>query len=315
MIKNHNREDPTSGSDDDFKECQEIESVEVVPDNDEWLLGHLDYNSDVRINSHVSARLFVNNIQNFTFNRMLQPHQVTNLVNKITATGYVLGTISLAMDSTKHLRILDGQHRVKALQQLLGNDPSLDFTLHLTTYQVPRLNSRATLDLFLGLNSTLNLANNPVLENVHTLVTELQHKYPNAIIEHRSITPDGSVRRCQRPRVDTRRLKERLEVNLLNHFSEPVNTRLFLTLILNKNTIDGTRSVKEWFGNQKQKNVARFAKSQRYGGWFLTMRDMDVLPNNAHKDENGNILFCDKWMVDVINEYQQYHQSSHLPET
>ena len=302
-------ESDTDNDDDDFHDCN---SNDTTVTDDRWLLGQVDFESDIRINSHVSARLFVNNIQNFTFNRMLQHTQVTNLVESIRQTGYVLGTISLALDTNNNLRILDGQHRVKALQQLLADNANLDFTLHLTSYRVPRLNSRETLDLFLGLNNSLNLVENPVLENVHSLVTKLQSLFPLAIVDHPVIKKNGHVPRCQRPKVDTRRLKERLEVNLLNHFTTPLNTDRFLNLILTKNASYGTRSVRELFGNQRRQSVTRFTKAQRNGGWFLTMRDMDRLPDNAHKDENGNLLFDDQWIVDIIQEYQQSDRSESI---
>ena len=293
---------PGHVSDDDFFDCSEDEAQPECK-GERYLLGEIYYQDGERIQSRVSARLFVSNIQNFTFNRTLLPTHVKSLAGKILERGRVLDTISLARDSDDNLRILNGQHRVAALKQLLSENPSQDYVLYLATYTVPRLNSRETIDLFLSLNCNMNLAENPVLGNIHQIVVRLQSKFPKAIIDHQP-TRDGRVPRCHRPRVDTRRLKERLEVNLLNHFTGAIDADRFTDLILKKNANYGTRPILDLFGNRRDTSQKRFKKATDLG-WYLTMRDMDSLPNDAHKDENGYRYFCDRWIEDVIEEFRR----------
>ena len=262
--------------------------------SDEWLLGKVYYQDKKRICSHQSARTFAPNIENFTYNRRLNQEHVKYLAKQISQAGQVLDTISMAFDGTK-LRVLNGQHRIQALLICLQEAPEKDFQLHLTTYLVPRINSQETLELFKSLNHTLNLEDNPVLDDIHQIIETLKRKYPKAILD--------TDKRCQRPNVDARRLKERLEVNLLNHFQSRLDVEKMTNCIIQKNATYSVTPLKTIFGNNQANSRKRHEKASKTG-WYLTMKDMDPLPNDAHKDELGNKLFCDRWMTEVIKDYQ-----------
>jgi hypothetical protein len=201
----------------------------------------------------------------------------------------------MAFDGTK-LRVVNGQHRIQALLVCLQDDPEQDYQLHLTTYLVPRINSSETLQLFKCLNNTLNLEDNPVLDDIHHIIETLKKKFPKAILD--------TDRRCTRPNIDARRLKERLEVNLLNHFQSKLDVERMTQCILDENKKYSVTPIKTIFGNERKTSRQRQSKAGQTG-WFLTMRDMDPLPNDAHKDDGGNRLFCDKLIQDVNNIYRQ----------
>ena len=279
-----------SNSDDDpeFKDCHQCQT-------DKWILGDIISDTEQRIDSKNSARIVVNNLENWTHNRTLDSARVDALAAKISGANRILGTISLAMDSTERVRILDGQHRVEAVKKLISTDPHIDFVVHMATYRVSRLDSQETLDLFYDLNDSKSLAENPVHKTIHSIITTLQRTFPNAIFE--------SDKRKQRPNIDTRRLKERLEVNLLNHFATEMDPEPFIEIIGKLNSEYGTKRIQELFGNQKKQSRNRFQKAQRTG-WYLTMFDMAPLPNDAHKDSGGNLLFCDAWIHEVIRRYK-----------
>ena len=101
------------------------------------------------------------------------------------------------------LRILNGQHRIQAILKCLQENTLQDYKLHLMTYRVPKINSKETLELFKCLNHTLNLQANPIIDDIHNIIEALKERFPKAIFE--------TDRRRQRPYVDTRRLKNRLE--------------------------------------------------------------------------------------------------------
>ena len=264
-------------------------------DSTEWLLGKKIYEDDERIESISKASLVCVNIENFTYNRRLNDKHKENLKDKIKLLGKVLGNISLAIDPKGYLRILDGQHRVKAILSLLQEDEFRDYDIHLTTYKVPKLESRATLSLFQSLNNTLNLEENPLLEDVHEIVEFLSTLYPDAIID--------TDRRKNRPKVDKRRLKERLEINLLIHFHTKLDIQKFNNLIVNKNREYSVKPLKQLCGNTNITSRKRLETSKEIG-WYLTIKDCEKLPNNAHIDDTGRKFFCDKWLLEVIDEYK-----------
>ena len=140
------------------------------------------------------------------------------------------------------------------------------------------------------------LAENPVHKTIHAIITYLQRKFPGAIID--------TDKRKQRPNIATRHLKERLEVNMLNHFATEMAADPIIEIILTLNSEYGTKGLQELFGNQIKKSRVRFERAQRNGGWYLTMLDMAPLPNDAHKDSGGNLLFCDAWILEVIRRYK-----------
>ena len=140
-----------SNSDDDteFQDCHDQERQ-----TDKWLLGEILSETKERIDSKHSARLVVNNLENWTHNRPLDSSRVDTLATKILTSNRILGTISLAIDSSDRIRILDGQHRVEAVKKLIATDAHIDFEFHMTAYRVSRLDSQETLDLFYNLNDS-----------------------------------------------------------------------------------------------------------------------------------------------------------------
>ena len=261
-------------------------------DSNEWLIGDKIWEDRERIVSISNARTLVNNIENYTHNRQLDISHSENLKNEIQNLGSVLGNISLAIDPSGTLRVLDGQHRINALQILLKSDGSLDYPIHLTTYKVERLDSRETLKLFQSLNNTLNLKENPVQDIVFEIVEKLYQKFKktDAIVD--------TDRRKQRPKVDKKRLKESLEIRM--GFAELdvdiFKVDDFVELIVKKNNEYGMKTIIELCGNKNKKSQQRYKKAQELG-WYLTIKD------SKYKDEGGNYQFCDNWILEVIEEY------------
>lgn len=262
-------------------------------DSNEWLIGKKIWEDRERIVSISNARTLVNNIENYTHNRQLDISHSENLKNEIQNLGSVLGNISLAIDPSGTLRVLDGQHRINALQILLKSDGILDYPIHLTTYKVERLDSRETLKLFQSLNNTLNLKENPVQNIVFEIVEKLYQKFKktDAIVD--------TDRRKQRPKVDKRRLKESLEIRMGFAQLDVDNFKVddFVELIVKKNNEYGMKTIIELCGNKNKKSQQRYKKAQELG-WYLTIKD------SKYKDEGGNYQFCDHWILEVIEEYK-----------
>ena len=262
-------------------------------DSNEWLIGKKIWEDRERIVSISNARTLVNNIENYTHNRQLDISHSENLKNEIQNLGSVLGNISLAIDPSGTLRVLDGQHRILALQILLKSDGSLDYPIHLTTYKVERLDSRETLKLFQSLNNTLNLKENPVQDIVFEIVEKLYQKFKktDAIVD--------TDRRKQRPKVDKKRLKESLEIRMGFAELDVDNFKVddFVELIVKKNNEYGMKTIIELCGNKNKKSQQRYKKAQELG-WYLTIKD------SKYKDEGGNYQFCDHWILEVIEEYK-----------
>lgn len=262
-------------------------------DSNEWLIGKKIWEDRERIVSISNARTLVNNIENYTHNRQLDISHSENLKNEIQNLGSVLGNISLAIDPSGTLRVLDGQHRINALQILLKSDGSLDYPIHLTTYKVERLDSRETLKLFQSLNNTLNLKENPVQDIVFEIVEKLYQKFKktDAIVD--------TDRRKQRPKVDKKRLKESLEIRMGFAELDVDNFKVddFVELIVKKNNEYGMKTIIELCGNKNKKSQQRYKKAQELG-WYLTIKD------SKYKDEGGNYQFCDHWILEVIEEYK-----------
>jgi hypothetical protein len=72
------------------------------------------------------SRDFVNNIKMWACQRELNISHVKNLELSILDRGYLLGTFKVIRNKNGEIRLIDGQHRVTALQNIMDNDAKFD---------------------------------------------------------------------------------------------------------------------------------------------------------------------------------------------
>jgi hypothetical protein len=165
----------------------------------------------------VSSRDFVNNIKMWSCQRELNTLHVKNLEQSILDRGYLLGTFKVIRDKNSETRLIDGQHRVSALQNIMDNDAKFDCVSIIELYEVNSFEDEEAVKLFFDANNTLNIigkdTTNFVIQSVlHHFVSE----YPEIFID----VKEG--KRCNRPRINKRLFANKLKELILNYDQENI---------------------------------------------------------------------------------------------
>lgn len=190
-------------SDSDFESEEEEEVNE--PENESDILGNLMFE-----NQHVkfylsNAKRFVN-IQIWAGQRPLDNEHIKSLARELTKQGHVVGTFKVVRSSDGKVRLLDGQHRIYAIKEILKIQPNFNCDLIIELYETDRLESNSTLRLFEKANNVLNVK-----------PEDMPHKSALSIVDKLStafklIFKDlEEDQRCNRPYIHKRKLFQKLK--------------------------------------------------------------------------------------------------------
>jgi hypothetical protein len=162
-------------------------------------------------NSHVKlyktqAKNFVNNVQIWVGQRPLNNEHIKSLAREFTNQEHVIGTFKVVRSQDGNIRLLDGQHRVNAIKEILKLQPEFNCDLLIELYEIDRLESNSALRLFEKANNVLNvkpedMPNKNALAIVNKLSSQFKLIFKN--IEQ--------GKRCVRPYINENKLIEKLK--------------------------------------------------------------------------------------------------------
>jgi hypothetical protein len=184
---------------------------------EEIYLRTLLFDNDMFKIYQTSSRDFVNNIKMWSCQRDLNSLHVKNLEQSILDRGYLLGTFKVIRDKNGEIRLIDGQHRVNALQNIMDNDTKFDCDSIIELYEVDSFEDEEATKLFFDANNTLNITGKDTTNFI--LQSILQHfvkEYPDIIID----VKEG--KRCNRPRINKRLFVRKLKELVLNYDQETI---------------------------------------------------------------------------------------------
>ena len=164
-----------------------------------------------------SSREFVNNIKMWACQRDLNTLHVKNLQQSILDRGYLLGTFKVIRNKKCEIRLIDGQHRVAALQNIMDNDAKFYCDSIIELYEVDSFENEESIKLFFDANNTLNITGKDITNS--TLQSVLQHfvnEYPQIFID----VKEG--KRCNRPRINKRLFVTKLKQLILDYDQETI---------------------------------------------------------------------------------------------
>jgi hypothetical protein len=195
----------------------------------------------------------------WAFNRQVDLNHISTIENdlKIQENPNLMGTIKLIIDKNKEYKIIDGQHRLQAIRNIIRDDHTMEWDMPILTeiYDVSESTDEITNYLYTKANVNLNIRTEDVLDD---FLIELIQKMMNDPILKNGIVDkqDGSV---YKPRISKKDLYEKFKVNYKHKPSDTVE-ELF-TRIKEKNMSLSSKTLIELFGKQDEKNETKYDKA------------------------------------------------------
>jgi hypothetical protein len=198
-----------------YDENTDYESTDYESTEEEFIesfyLKHQIYKSQYFSIYRVDGRDFINNISMWACQRQLNQQHVDNLELSIIKRNYLLGTFKVIRNNLKQIRCIDGQHRIKALQQIMDKNAKYNCEIIVEVYDVESFEDQKANGLFIDVNNTLNVTGDMAVNYiVQNIIKKLLEKWVDIIID----IPEG--KRCNRPRINKREdiiIKNIIELN------------------------------------------------------------------------------------------------------
>ena len=164
-----------------------------------------------------SSREFVNNIKMWACQRDLNDLHVKNLEQSILDRGYLLGTFKVIRDKNLDIRLIDGQHRVSALQNIMDTNSKFDCDSIIELYEVDSFENEESIKLFFDANNTLNInGTDTTNSNLQRVLQHFVNEYPGIFVD----VKEG--KRCNRPRINKRIFVTKLKQLILEYDQETI---------------------------------------------------------------------------------------------
>jgi hypothetical protein len=204
----------------EYKYENQVENqVEIIKEesdsegeNQTDILGNLIFE-----NAHVKlyvtrAKKFVTTVKVWIGQRPLNRDHVMKLAKEFTKQGHVMGTFKVVRSEDGKIQLLDGQHRVSAINEILKLQPEFNCDLIIELYETDRLESNSTLKLFEKANNVLNVKPEDIShKSALSVVDKLSSQFKLVFKD----VEDG--KRCIRPYIDKRKLFEKLKKAFEDH--------------------------------------------------------------------------------------------------
>ena len=201
---------------DEELEDQLEDQLEDNLEDEEVYLRFLLFNNELFKIYRTSSRDFVNNIKMWACQRDLNLSHVKNLELSILDRGYLLGTFKVIRNKNGEIRLIDGQHRVTALQNIMDKDAKFDCDSIIELYEVGSFEDEEATKLFLDANNTLNITKKDTNLELQSVLRHFVKEYPGIIVD----VKEGC--RCNRPRINKRLLAGKLKELVINYDSDKI---------------------------------------------------------------------------------------------
>lgn len=225
------------------------------------------------------ARSLLRHVDNWSFNRCVRHHHVKSIVDDLKCMRYphLLGSIKIVRNShhKQQLRIIDGQHRLLAIRQIMEQDEFMTWNMDVIVeiYEVENINyGNDVFDLYIKANKNMNVEPEDSLDmEIVNIVNALcQDKILSMGIIDKQ---DGSV---YRPRISKKELYE----NFKSHYKPLEKMRLehVVARVKEINRKIGLMSHRNMFGEKSTQRVARQKKKADDLKFYLNVADSRYPP-------------------------------------
>lgn len=230
------------------------------------ILGKLLYTRPDEVRIYVSeARRLISNVSHWQFNRALDDEHVNNLEKIISENSYLEGSIDL-LESKDGLCVVNGQHRVEALQRILNKDDTFKHDLIVNVHPVESFDCERANEIFRATNNIKNVeTRDKPQEKIQNICKRIQARYPHAITENKS-------GKAKLHRMDLKELYNILQYN--DECNDPNKTedQLFQKFV-DLNTKLSNTSYKDLLGRQTEKKDKMYDGACRENFYFGLLKD------------------------------------------
>jgi len=236
-------------------------------------LGTLLYNNDSVSYFISDARTIVNNIPVYYANRQLCPSHVNVLEDSLKNDKHIIGSMKIMIDAKKEGRIFDGQHRVKALNQIFSKDASFNMDVLVEVYKVTNFDEEKALDLFARANTVKNVSSTDLPNSkAHKITVYFATKYPDVFKE----VVEGRTK-LNRPCINKREFYLCLKEQLTNiskdqkYNEEAYKADVIIEAIERMNRDAGQKKMSEF---KKKVTQPMYDKAKKYG-FYLGLESLE----------------------------------------
>jgi len=230
------------------------------------ILGKLLYTRPDGVRICVSeARRLISNVSHWQFNRALDDEHVDNLEKIISENAYLEGSIDL-LESKDGLCVVNGQHRVEALQRILNKDDTFKHDLIVNVHPVESFDCERANEIFRATNNIKNVeTRDKPQEKIQNICKRIQSRYPHAVTENKS-------GKAKLHRMDLKELYNILQYN--DECNDPNKTedQLFQKFV-DLNTKLSNTSYKDLLGRQTEKKDKMYDGACRENFYFGLLKD------------------------------------------
>jgi len=230
------------------------------------ILGKLLYTRPDEVRIYVSeARRLISNVSHWQFNRALDEEHVDNLEKIISENAYLEGSIDL-LESKDGLCVVNGQHRVEALQRILNNDDTFKHDLIVNVHPVESFDCERANEIFRATNNIKNVeTRDKPQEKIQNICKRIQARYPHAITENKS-------GKAKLHRMDLKELYNILQYNDECNDPDKTEDQLFQKFV-DLNTKLSNTSYKDLLGRQTDKKDKMYDGACRENFYFGLLKD------------------------------------------
>ncbi len=243
----------------------------------------------------LSSKDIVQINRRWSFNRQVNVKHYSNISNDLEQmkNKHLMGTIKLVIDNNYNIKIIDGQHRIKAIEEDLLNNPNSNFDHLCEVYKVTDVNyDREILDLFKNANKNLNVKNSDIpCKILIDTIDKLKKDYPKCIKGDNDISSSNTTK-VNRPNVTTKELYTIIQSsNIISEYNLDEN-KLYNKIKKYNLSIGSSWTIKELCGNDNQTSQNVYKKAKQYQFYLGLKRIKGDLANDwiyNIKNEISNI--------------------------
>ena len=202
--------------------------------------------------------------KHWSYNRKLDPKHYEKISDDLQKMKipYFIGSIKIVKDAMNNFRIIDGQHRIKAIHEVKLNNSTFNMDIQIEVYLIADCNYDSEISsLFKLANSNKNVSdsdipNDIIIKSIDILKTR---HFPKRILDKEK------GKRANHPNITTTELYECIkESNIIIEYG--LDEKKLINAIVNYNIKCGASTFEELFpiNNKKNKELFRRAKRNKF---------------------------------------------------
>ena len=192
-----------------------------------------------------NSRPFITNSKIWQYNRKLDENHIKELKDIILSKPCLEGNIDVLQDNNDDLCVVNGQHRYKAMEQIMEEDEKFNNEIIINVHKVTSFESNEANEIFKSTNNSKNveLEDQPNIK-LQKIIEGLKIYFPNEITNNKS------------GKANLHRLDQKEFYNLLQYNDTFTNKNeseeYFITKIRQINKDLSIKSYEELFGTKKR---------------------------------------------------------------